>query len=152
MRPSASPARFTTREVILVTPRTGGFARACGGGALCGLYPGLVPDEPLAGLRRVSERSAANGRFLLVRYRSAQPVSVSEATLPAFGQQAIRPGPDAGLSPGLAPAARCVDGAREQVGDSPAALSAQLVQAGVGALGGGARRDEGFPEPRPRGQ
>ena len=84
---------LTTREVVLVTPRTGGFARPCGGGALCGLYPALVPDEPLPGLRRVSERRAANGRFLLVRYRSAQPVSVDEATLPAFGQQAYGPGP-----------------------------------------------------------
>jgi hypothetical protein len=41
----------------------------------------------------VSEKRAANGRFLLVRYRSKQPIVMDDATVPAFGLQDYGPGP-----------------------------------------------------------
>jgi 4-amino-4-deoxy-L-arabinose transferase-like glycosyltransferase len=90
-RPPGAP--LTATDVVLVTPNTHGFNRGCGGGALCGLFPARIPKEPVPGLRRVSVRRVANGRFFLALYRAKDPVSIDDGTLPRFGQQDYSAGP-----------------------------------------------------------
>ena len=82
---------WTATDVVLVTPQNEGYARPCGGGAMCGLYPGRAPDEPVKGLRKVNERVVA--RFRIVTYRARKPVPVDDGTLPLFGQQDYGGGP-----------------------------------------------------------
>lgn len=82
---------WAATDVVLVTPKSASYARPCGGGAMCGLYPGRAPDEPVKGLRKVSERVVA--RFRIVTYRARRPVAVDDGTLPLFGQQDYGGGP-----------------------------------------------------------
>jgi hypothetical protein len=76
---------FTTREVVVVGAATGSFARACSGGALCGMAPSQPGPSPVPGLTKVSERRVADGRFIVARYVSPVPVTIGPETRPGFG-------------------------------------------------------------------
>jgi 4-amino-4-deoxy-L-arabinose transferase-like glycosyltransferase len=74
-----------TRELVVVGAATEGFARRCDNGLLCGMAPSRPGPSPLPGLTKVSEHGAAGGRFVVARYVSQAPFTLSPELLPAFG-------------------------------------------------------------------
>lgn len=84
--PDVQPPRpVTVREVVAVGVRSASFARRCDAGALCGMAPFEPGPSPVPGLARVSARTAAGGRFVLVTYRAAAPVTLEPGALARFG-------------------------------------------------------------------